>query len=134
MNITLLEEINKNNKEMNAVRLPSDNLFLHYKIIRNPEPTFPTIHLNRINTVNTKVFPIQKNNKKYIRKKKKKKNLNKYCLNCNTNVTPQWRKGPDGMRSLCNACGLRFLKVIKKEKELEGSQTTNRIHIRNLLN
>lgn len=26
------------------------------------------------------------------------------CKNCGTNETPEWRRGPDGARTLCNAC------------------------------
>lgn len=29
------------------------------------------------------------------------------CHSCNTTDTPEWRRGPDGARTLCNACGLR---------------------------
>lgn len=29
------------------------------------------------------------------------------CLSCDTTDTPEWRRGPDGARTLCNACGLR---------------------------
>ncbi|XP_028781930.1 GATA transcription factor 16-like [Neltuma alba] len=34
----------------------------------------------------------------------------KICRDCHTRTTPLWRAGPDGPRSLCNACGLRFRK------------------------
>ncbi|KAI3822448.1 hypothetical protein L1987_10038 [Smallanthus sonchifolius] len=30
------------------------------------------------------------------------------CLHCATNKTPQWRTGPMGPRTLCNACGVRY--------------------------
>ncbi|MFS7989866.1 putative transcription factor C2C2-GATA family [Helianthus anomalus] len=30
------------------------------------------------------------------------------CLHCDTNTTPQWRTGPMGPRTLCNACGVRY--------------------------
>lgn len=36
------------------------------------------------------------------------------CLHCGIKSTPEWRKGPDGNRSLCNACGLFFSKLVKK--------------------
>ncbi len=32
------------------------------------------------------------------------------CRNCGTHHTPQWRCGPEGPRSLCNACGVRYKK------------------------
>ncbi|XP_062216808.1 GATA transcription factor 1-like [Phragmites australis] len=30
------------------------------------------------------------------------------CTHCATEETPQWRQGPDGPSTLCNACGVRF--------------------------
>ena len=30
------------------------------------------------------------------------------CHSCNRAETPEWRRGPDGARTLCNACGLRL--------------------------
>ncbi|PIA51535.1 hypothetical protein AQUCO_01100414v1 [Aquilegia coerulea] len=36
--------------------------------------------------------------------------LTKICLNCKTTRTPQWRDGPDGPKTLCNACGIRLKK------------------------
>ena len=32
----------------------------------------------------------------------------KVCFNCRTQKTPLWRNGPDGPKTLCNACGVRF--------------------------
>ncbi|CAO1630402.1 unnamed protein product [Sympodiomycopsis kandeliae] len=37
------------------------------------------------------------------------------CKGCGTNETPEWRRGPDGARTLCNACGLHFAKLAKKK-------------------
>lgn len=31
--------------------------------------------------------------------------------------SPEWRKGPTGPKTLCNACGLRWAKKEKKEKK-----------------
>ncbi|XP_024166102.1 GATA transcription factor 12 [Rosa chinensis] len=30
------------------------------------------------------------------------------CLHCSTEKTPQWRTGPMGPKTLCNACGVRY--------------------------
>ncbi|KAG8050626.1 hypothetical protein GUJ93_ZPchr0009g1898 [Zizania palustris] len=39
-----------------------------------------------------------------LRKKKRMKS----CVHCGSSETPQWREGPMGRGTLCNACGLRF--------------------------
>jgi len=36
--------------------------------------------------------------------------ISKQCLSCGTERTPQWRIGPNGRRTFCNACGVRFLR------------------------
>jgi hypothetical protein len=56
------------------------------------------------------------------------------CHSCNIEQTPEWRRGPDGARTLCNACGLRisftwltnadYAKVTKR-KEREQAQTAD---------
>ncbi|GLC34045.1 hypothetical protein PLESTB_000831400 [Pleodorina starrii] len=33
-----------------------------------------------------------------------------YCRECRITETPQWRQGPEGPRTLCNACGVRYKK------------------------
>ncbi|MCO5593733.1 hypothetical protein L7F22_047750 [Adiantum nelumboides] len=44
------------------------------------------------------------------------------CTLCGTTRTPLWRSGPEGPKSLCNACGIR----VKKTRRLEASlQVTN---------
>lgn len=36
-----------------------------------------------------------------------------FCRTCGVRVTPLWRTGPNGR--LCNTCGLRYAKQLKKE-------------------
>lgn len=36
------------------------------------------------------------------------------CVHCGEGSTPEWRRGPYGNRTLCNACGLFYRKLIKK--------------------
>ncbi|RDY02820.1 GATA transcription factor 29, partial [Mucuna pruriens] len=38
----------------------------------------------------------------------------KFCTNfyCKTRRTPLWRKGPLGPQTLCNACGLQYIKMV----------------------
>jgi PAS domain S-box-containing protein len=50
--------------------------------------------------------------------KKKLKVADEYvCSDCGTLDSPEWRKGPKGPKTLCNACGLRWA---KKEKKRTG--------------
>ncbi len=48
-------------------------------------------------------------------KKKAQKNRSRskttVCLNCGSMDTPQWRVGPLGPRTLCNACGVRYVSI-----------------------
>ncbi|ORY59410.1 hypothetical protein BCR35DRAFT_309265 [Leucosporidium creatinivorum] len=50
-------------------------------------------------------------------KKKKKPRAEEgefVCRDCGTVDSPEWRKGPEGPKSLCNACGLRYAKLTSK--------------------
>ena len=49
--------------------------------------------------------------------KKKIKVTDEYvCTDCGTRESPEWRKGPSGPKTLCNACGLRWAKREKKRR------------------
>mmetsp|Transcript_6781 Transcript_6781/g.11841 ORF Transcript_6781/g.11841 Transcript_6781/m.11841 type:complete len:250 (-) Transcript_6781:2465-3214(-) len=37
------------------------------------------------------------------------------CTQCGTSDTPNWRRGPLGIRTLCNACGLQWSRQQKKK-------------------
>ncbi|KAF1808189.1 hypothetical protein P152DRAFT_251361 [Eremomyces bilateralis CBS 781.70] len=54
-------------------------------------------------------------------KKKKMKIVDEYvCQDCGTLDSPEWRKGPGGPKTLCNACGLRWAKKEKKRQSISG--------------
>lgn len=36
------------------------------------------------------------------------------CKGCDATSTPEWRRGPLGPRTLCNACGLVYAKMLKR--------------------
>ncbi|GAA5909516.1 uncharacterized protein JCM6883_003972 [Sporobolomyces salmoneus] len=42
----------------------------------------------------------------------------KACESCGTTESPEWRKGPSGSKSLCNACGLRHARTVARQKKL----------------
>ncbi|KAF9090860.1 hypothetical protein BGX27_002137 [Mortierella sp. AM989] len=63
-------------------------------------------------------------NQKY-RKRAKRMHPPGRCLSCDSSDTPEWRRGPDGARTLCNACGLHYAKLMKRQKEQERLQAGN---------
>ncbi|KAL7754271.1 hypothetical protein RI367_000252 [Sorochytrium milnesiophthora] len=46
------------------------------------------------------------------------------CHSCNAVETPEWRRGPDGKGTLCNACGLHWAKL-RRQKQLEMDKLLN---------
>ncbi|KAJ6531277.1 hypothetical protein B0H19DRAFT_1082214 [Mycena capillaripes] len=42
------------------------------------------------------------------------------CITCGRTESPEWRKGPLGPKTLCNACGLRWAKQAKVQKLTEA--------------
>ncbi|KAI8643685.1 hypothetical protein BD408DRAFT_442362 [Parasitella parasitica] len=46
-----------------------------------------------------------------LRKRGKRPVFRGRCHSCNISETPEWRRGPDGARTLCNACGLQILSM-----------------------
>lgn len=62
-------------------------------------------------------------------KKKKLKVAEEYvCTDCGTLDSPEWRKGPQGPKTLCNACGLRWAKKEKKKNASGGGSAGNAGH------
>eukprot|EP00727_Mastigamoeba_balamuthi_P002577 m51a1_g12316 putative gata-binding transcription factor (163) ;mRNA; r:411672-412387 len=45
-----------------------------------------------------------------------------FCHMCGRRDTPEWRKGPAGPATLCNACGLQWCKKQKEAAEAAASQ------------
>lgn len=54
------------------------------------------------------------------------------CHSCNRAETPEWRRGPDGARTLCNACGLRrcppcVVPIIRLTMHLDYAKLTRKM-------
>lgn len=54
-------------------------------------------------------IPVDKENRAGDKKKKMKVADEYVCTDCGTLDSPEWRKGPNGPKSLCNACGCKLL-------------------------
>ncbi|ORZ06661.1 hypothetical protein BCR42DRAFT_456335 [Absidia repens] len=44
-------------------------------------------------------------------------NEKKRCESCHTSHSPEWRRGPSGHRTLCNACGLRYSRSLVRQEQ-----------------
>lgn len=51
---------------------------------------------------------------------KRRKVESHVCTTCGRTDSPEWRKGPRGPKTLCNACGLRWAKKVRKFEESGG--------------
>ncbi|KXZ48881.1 hypothetical protein GPECTOR_24g170 [Gonium pectorale] len=45
---------------------------------------------------------------------KRQKATGRTCMECGATSTPQWREGPAGPKTLCNACGVRYVRSQQK--------------------
>lgn len=45
---------------------------------------------------------------------------NKACTGCGKVNSPEWRRGPSGHKTLCNACGLRYARSLTRRKKKKG--------------
>jgi hypothetical protein len=64
----------------------------------------------------------KKNSSSKKRKNPPKINRNLYCYMCGVTETPEWRRGPSGEHTLCNACGLQYAKSIRNLKNQQNGQ------------
>jgi hypothetical protein len=49
----------------------------------------------------------------------------KRCTSCKRTDTPEWRRGPDGTMTLCNACGLHYAKL-ERTRQRQLAQESSR--------
>ncbi|RKP39336.1 hypothetical protein BJ085DRAFT_33333 [Dimargaris cristalligena] len=44
----------------------------------------------------------------------------KKCESCQTETSPEWRRGPSGHKTLCNACGLRYSRSLTRASKSQN--------------
>ncbi|KAF8559728.1 hypothetical protein OG21DRAFT_1502956 [Imleria badia] len=63
-----------------------------------------------------------------LRRKRMRKshNAEQYvCVTCGRTDSPEWRKGPQGPKTLCNACGLRWAKEVRSKVDDNAAAGTS---------
>ncbi|KAI8993725.1 hypothetical protein BDB01DRAFT_847567 [Pilobolus umbonatus] len=68
------------------------------------------------------------NNGNRQRKRGKRAAFQGRCHSCNISETPEWRRGPDGARTLCNACGLHYAKLSRKHQQSNSNHHSSNHH------
>ncbi|TKA71976.1 hypothetical protein B0A55_06991 [Friedmanniomyces simplex] len=88
-----------------------DNLFDELKTTKSSSWQYEIRQLEKRNRMLAEEVQALLLAKRKRRRKKMGSNPTKDCANCHTKATPEWRRGPSGMRDLCNSCGLRWAKL-----------------------
>ncbi|KAI5120479.1 hypothetical protein M0805_006499 [Coniferiporia weirii] len=83
------------------------------------------IHTN-VPNVNTRAEEDEDGGKRKKPKKFHSTDKQHVCVTCGRTDSPEWRKGPKGPKTLCNACGLRWAKRSKQNDDaLAHGHTTS---------
>ncbi|KAL7332423.1 hypothetical protein PS15p_204473 [Mucor circinelloides] len=93
----------------------NDNLFAELESSRTTNWQYELHQLQQSNKRLRDQLDKYNNPNKQRRKKKTKYNDHdgpKMCAKCQRTDSPEWRKGPNGPKELCNACGLRYAKSL----------------------
>ena len=96
--------------------LPNHKLF-QFNVPQNVTPKNPPRTFN----APMEISNIVSNSERKEKKKPKRPNKVKPqgCEWCKVNSSPVWRGGPSGKGSLCNACGLQYMKGFTMERAKE---------------
>ena len=117
--------------------LPSNEIHYTFKSlspINNNQNTNTKEAKNRVTQTEYSEFDI--NIVQPWQKRKRKKLTSKgnlHCTICKETETPEWRKGPEGNHTLCNACGLNYAKKMKIERSNLETKGRRRQSIDNIL-
>ncbi|KAI7901490.1 putative blue-light photoreceptor PCMADA1 [Cokeromyces recurvatus] len=110
-------DINNNNNN-------NENIFAELETVRGTSWQY---ELHQLQLTNRKLKEQLESYTNPKRKKQKKKkassespDIPKMCAQCQSTDSPEWRKGPNGPKELCNACGLRYAKSLAAKKNNHG--------------
>ncbi|KAI9275526.1 putative white-collar-1a protein [Phascolomyces articulosus] len=116
----------KNVPFVDPTRTGDENLFPELETVRGTSWQY---ELHQLQQANAKLrLQIEKLNKDKKNQKKKgsssgdKQELT--CAQCHRTSSPEWRKGPNRPRELCNGCGLKYAKSLQANKATTATRTT----------
>jgi PAS domain S-box-containing protein len=98
-----------------------DNIFDELKTTRSTSWQFELRQMEKQNRILNEELQGLLSRRKKRKRRKGFGQMEKDCANCHTRVTPEWRRGPSGRRDLCNSCGLRWAKQVRKHRPSRNS-------------
>lgn len=97
-----------------AALAADDNIFDELKTTRCTSWQYELRQMEKVNRLLAEELAQLLSNKKKRKRRKGGGNMVRDCANCHTRNTPEWRRGPSGNRDLCNSCGLRWAKQVRR--------------------
>ncbi|GAN05162.1 conserved hypothetical protein [Mucor ambiguus] len=85
---------------------------IHYVKPRKYQP-YPTIPLENLLLPNSSDKQQQYSSSQHSKH---------HCQSCGTDSSPEWRRGPTGHKTLCNACGLRYSRSVARQGKMAANQ------------
>ncbi|KAG2222725.1 hypothetical protein INT45_011213 [Circinella minor] len=113
----------------------NENLFPELETVRGTSWQYELHQLQQANVKLRSQIEKLSNEKKilmtvffFIKRKKKKSNISSnnknkpkiICAQCHCTDSPEWRKGPNGPKELCNACGIKYAKTLQVNKSSDN--------------
>ncbi|CAO0793226.1 unnamed protein product [Mucor circinelloides] len=86
---------------------------IHYARPKKYQP-YPTVPLE-----NLLLLPNSDKQQQYVSSHHHHKH---HCQSCGTESSPEWRRGPTGHKTLCNACGLRYSRSVARQGKMIANQ------------
>jgi len=117
--------VNKNELNVNLLNYPF--IFGGNNYMNNLKPTHPQPESY---SPPAKRVKLESSETKVEKKKSKEGGRKITCYNCHTDTTPLWRRTPDRLHSLCNACGL-YYKQYKTHRPLNLQHKSSRTNKKN---
>ncbi|EGG20493.1 putative GATA-binding transcription factor [Cavenderia fasciculata] len=112
-----------------SLNLTGDSPINNFESLSSSSPPSSITNNNDIDDKNSTNQTKRSSNATPLKRKKthrrRSSNMNKdslICFKCQTKTTPEWRKGPEGPATLCNACGLSYAKKLKIEANRKKNQ------------
>jgi PAS domain S-box-containing protein len=91
-----------------------DNIFDELRTTKCSSWQFELRQMEKVNRILAEELGGLLANRKKRKRRKGVGNVVRDCANCHTRNTPEWRRGPSGQRDLCNSCGLRWAKQVRR--------------------